>query len=391
MNSMKKVLVFGAAGRVGLELVKALLPQSLDICAVDFIEQKRLTEILSRLEIDARLSLREVKRDEVEGGKMKGQVSIYGNFDVLNEDKVVELLAHEQPDIVVNYAIPFTWDAAKQLPNYKEISRAGLGAFAAVQVLAPKTIARALAITELDTKLIVGNLPDITIPIIYGLNHHENLQLPVAGAGNVGLIEAAIKYQVAKQYQVSHVEIEVFLVAHHVHWVVPREPGYRDDAPFLLKVSIGGKDISEELGCLRELMNNAIADCYEAGAGFSSTTALLAAQLVLSLLDNEKERRLHVPAPNGLPGGYPVKVNDGNIKLNLPKEWDISEATRLMKKAHQRDGIEKIDDDGCIHFLPESVEILRKEIGIQLPQTLKPVDLGDVAREQIRVARKAIR
>lgn len=381
MRAVKKVLVLGAAGRVGLDLVKALLPQSLDICAVDFIDQKRLTEILSRLVIDARLSRSE----------MKGQISIYGNFDVLSEDKVVELLVREQPDIVVNYAIPFTWDAAKQLPNYKEISRAGLGAFAAVQVLAPKTIARALALTGLDTKLIVGNLPDITIPIIYGLNHHKNLQLPVAGAGNVGLIEAAIKYQVAKQYQVSHVEVEVFLVAHHVHWVVPREPGYQDDAPFLLKVSIGGKDISEKLGCLRKLMNKAIADCYEAGAGFSSTTALLAAQLVLSLSDHEKEHRLHVPAPNGLPGGYPVKVTDGNINLNLPDEWDVSEATRLMKIAHQRDGIEKIDDDGCIHFLPESVEILRKEVGIQLPQILKPADLEDVAREQIRVAQKAIR
>lgn len=382
MEGVKKVLIFGAAGRVGLGLVKALLRQHIHISVADFVDKKRLSEKISRVIIDTRLSYDDVT----------SQVNVHGNVDVLLEEKVIELLIKEKPDIVVNYAIPFTWDAAKQLPNYDRISRAGLGAFAAVQVLAPKIIAQALAASRIDAKFIVGNLPDITIPIIYGLKKHQPLVLPIAGAGNVGLIEAGLKHQIAMERQAKVCDLSVFLVAHHVHWVAPREPGYRNNAPFLLKVMHQNNDITEELGDLRELMNRSIVNCYEAGAGFSSTTALLAAKLVLSLLDEEgKIHPLHVPAPNGLPGGYPVTVKNGTINIDLPPEWQRSEAEDLMKQAHQRDGIYKIAEDGSIHFDPHSIAILKKEVGINLPEVVRPSELEMVAKEQIRIARIAIK
>lgn len=382
MEGVKKILIFGAAGRVGLGLVKALLRHHIDISVADSVEKKRLAEKISRVIVDTRLSY----------GDVTSQVNVYGNVDVLNEEKVTELLIKEKPDIVVNYAIPFTWDAAKQLPNYDRISRAGLGAFAAVQVIAPKIIAQALAASGIGAKYIVGNLPDITIPIIYGLNEHQQLALPIAGAGNVGLIEAGLKHYIATERQVKIGDLSVFLVAHHVHWVAPREPGYRNDAPFLLKVCYQDNDITEELGDLRELMNRSIVNCYEAGAGFSSTTALLAAKLVLSLLDVEgKIHPLHVPAPNGLPGGYPVTVKNGTINIDLPLEWQHSEAVDLMKQAHQRDGIDKIAEDGSIHFDPQSVAILKKEVGINLPEIVRPGELEMVAKEQIRIAQIAIK
>jgi hypothetical protein len=382
VKSTKKVLIFGAAGRVGLGLVTALLNRNIDIVAVDFVDSERLTKIISRIVVDKRLS----------DGDATGSIKIYGKLDVLDKDRVVELLAEEKPDIVVNYAIPFTWDAAKQLPNYEKISRAGLGAFAPVQVLAPKIIAQALATSEVDAKLIVGNLPDITIPIIYSLQKHYDLTLPIAGAGNVGLIEAAIKHQISTDRKINNDELSIFLVAHHIHWVAPREPGYQNDAPFLLKVIHKDSDITQELGDLRKLMNKAIVNCYEPGAGFSSTTALLAAKLVLMLFNEEGlKQSLHVPAPNGLAGGYPVSIKDGEIKLNLPPEWQQYEAEDLMKQAHRRDGIDKITDDGSIHFNAESIAILKSEVGINLPEIVRHDELEMVAREQIRVAQNAIK
>ena len=207
----------------------------------------------------------------------------------------------------------------------------------------------------------------------------------------MGLIEAGIKHIIARERQVNITELSVFLVAHHVHWVAPREPGYRNDAPFLLKAVYQGNDITAELGDLRELMNRAIVSCYEPGAGFSSTTALLAHKLVLSLLDRKGETHpLHVPAPNGLPGGYPVTVRDGAIHLALPPQWQQAEAIALMNEAHQRDGIDRIAEDGSIHFDPQSVAILREEVGIDLPQIVRPGELEIVAKEQIRIAQIAI-
>jgi len=376
----KKVLVLGAAGRVGLDLVKALLRHNLDVAAADFIDQKRLTQTLSRAMVDARVARAD----------LTSQISIYGNFDVLNEDAVCDILIQEQPDVVVNYAIPFTWDAAKQLPNYRKISEAGLGAFAAIQVLAPKIIAKALAATGSDATFVVGNLPDITIPIIYGLATHQPLALPIAGAGNVGLIEASLKHTIAAARDIKASDLTIYLVAHHVHWVAPREPGYKNDAPFLLKVCYLGEDITQELGDCRELLNKSIVDCYEPGAAFASTTALLAAQLVLQLLDTTGSSCfLHVPAPNGLPGGFPVIVKDGVLQLDLPAQWNRADAIEQMKQAHQRDGNREITADGSIHFAAESVAILKAELGFDLPEIVTPGDLESVAREQIRSSAKA--
>ncbi|MGK0500709.1 MAG: hypothetical protein ACJAYG_002362, partial [Oceanicoccus sp.] len=143
----------------------------------------------------------------------------------------------EKPDVLVNYAIPLTWDATKLLPNYSRISSAGLGAFAAVQVLAPKIIAQAISVSEIDTKFVVGNLPNITIPVIYGLQKNKILALPIVGAGNVGLIEAGLKHTIAREHRLIIKDLSLSLVAHHVHWVAPREPGYRNDAPFLFRAS----------------------------------------------------------------------------------------------------------------------------------------------------------
>ncbi|MEH6590747.1 MAG: NAD-dependent epimerase/dehydratase family protein [Halioglobus sp.] len=380
MPTTRKVLIFGAAGRVGLGLASALLQKNVNVTVADAVEQDRLSAIFSRILIDARLS-----------GSDAGEISVHGNFNVLEEQAVVDLLQREQPDVVVNYAIPFTWDAAKRLPNYSKISEAGLGAFAAIQVLAPKIIGQALANSGVDTKYVVGNLPDITIPIIYGLGRDNPMALPIAGAGNVGLIQSSIKQQIAVEQGLSISEISVALVAHHVHWVAPREPGYSNEAPFLLKAIHLNEDITASLGDTRELMNRSIVSCYEPGAGFSSTTALLAAKLVLSLLDDSgAEHRLHVPAPNGLPGGYPITVKNGSLSLNLPSQWSHSDAEHLMKQAHQKDGIETIGADGTIHFNPKSVAILKREIDFTLPQILAPGDLEDVAKEQIRVAQAAI-
>jgi hypothetical protein len=377
-----KVVVFGAGGRVGLALTQALLQHRVNVIAVDFLPQQRLEERISRVTIDAGLT----------GSDSVGRAVAHGGVDVLDEGAVTALLAQERPDVVINYAIPFTWDATRQLPNYERISSAGLGAFAAVQVLAPSVIARAIAASGIDVHFIVGNLPDITVPIIHGLSRHQTLALPVAGAGNVGLIEAGIRHQVAIERGLEAADLDISLVAHHVHWVAPREPGYPNDAPFLLEVCHRSNDITAELGDPRELMNEAIVRCYEAGAGFSSTTGLLAARLTLALLDRTGAvRSMHVPAPNGLPGGYPVTVTNGQVALDLPPEWQPDEAVGFMSQAHQRDGIEAIAADGTIHFDTRSVAILKSELGIDLPPVLAPHDLESVAREQIRLAQAAVR
>ena len=243
VQTNKRVVIFGAGGRVGLYLTQALLRSGVDVVAVDFLNQTELEARVNRITIDSRIS----------NFSQIGQATIYGDIDVLDEARLFEILNKEKPNLVVNYAIPFTWDAAKKLPNYEEISASGLGAFAAVQALAPKIIGQVMAKSNPSIPFVVGNLPDITIPIIHGLATQIDLVKPIAGAGNVGLIESALKETIAKELDLKINELTLYLVCHHVHWVVPREPGYPNDAPFMLKVVHNNQDITDKLGDLREI------------------------------------------------------------------------------------------------------------------------------------------
>ena len=73
----KKVLIFGAGGRVGLYLSEALLRNGVDVVAIDFLPQEELDSRISRVIIDSRVS----------GFKHIGLATIYGNVNVLDEGK----------------------------------------------------------------------------------------------------------------------------------------------------------------------------------------------------------------------------------------------------------------------------------------------------------------
>lgn len=372
--SSDKVLILGAAGRVGMQIATELMRRGLDVVLVDILEDRLLGQKAGRLLNDSCLAV----------GDDVGVVTVYGGVDVLDEHAVTRILVAEQPDLVINYAIPITWDATKRLPNYESISAAGLGAFTPIQVLAPLAVGRAIASSGIETKYMVGNLPDITVPIITAIAASDSVVRPLAGAGNVGLNQVALRRQVAIEREVAFGQVEVSLVSHHVHWVAPREPGYSNEGPFLAAVSIAGVDVSDSFDDLRELMNRGVRNHYESDAAFSSTTGILASKLVLALLDDSvTEHRVHAPAPMGLPGGYPLRIRNGAIELDLPAHWPLEQAIAAMEFCHTLDGVQAIAKDGTVAFTEKARGILRSEIGFELPAVMAPGDIEEVARSQI--------
>lgn len=375
----KRVMIIGAAGRVGLPIASALCRSGCSVVLVDVARESLLRQKIGRTLLDAHIL----------AGECDSDVSVFGGIDALDRDALAAILASEQPDLVINYAIPITWDATKRLSNYSAVSAAGLGAFAAIQLVAPLTVSRAIRDAGLNAGLIVGNLPDITAPVVAAVAAREGGRAPLCGAGNVGLIQCAIRSEVARDRRLPLSAIDVDLVAHHVHWVAPREPGYSNGGPFHLRVRASGEDISTDFGEPRELMNRAIRNHYEADASFSSTTGYLAAQLALAFLDDSgAEHHLHAPAPNGLPGGYPVRIAAGEIAPRLPAQWAMQDLRRSMEICHTLDGVTAIEEDGTVCFADRSRQILREELDFDLPARMPTHDIGTVAAAQIAVLRR---
>jgi hypothetical protein len=106
-------------------------------------------------------------------------------------------------------------------------------------------------------------------------------------------------------------------------------------------------------------------------------TAAAAARLFSALLGDEMAPD-HVPAPAGLPGGYPVRA--GGMRVELDLRWPVEEAIAVNEAGARFDGVDRIDDDGTVTFTAETAETLRAVLGYDVP-VLRPSEAAGAAAE----------
>ena len=99
-----------------------------------------------------------------------------------------------------------------------------------------------------------------------------------------------------------------------------------------------------------------------AGPASHFLTAGSTVRLVRALLSNSGAL-LHEPAPNGLPGGYPVIVGDNSVQPAPIDGLTLEEAIDINERSHRFDGIERIEPDGTAVFCPAAADVLRVELG----------------------------
>ena len=106
-------------------------------------------------------------------------------------------------------------------------------------------------------------------------------------------------------------------------------------------------------------------------------TAAAAARLFTALLGDEMAPD-HVPAPGGLPGGYPVLA--GGMRVELDLRWPVEEAIAVNEAGGRFDGVERIDGDGTVTLTAETADTLRRVLGYDVP-VLRPSEAAGAAAE----------
>ena len=77
---------------------------------------------------------------------------------------------------------------------------------------------------------------------------------------------------------------------------------------------------------------------------------------------NDTNEYTQAPSPNGLIGGYPVRLSGKGAKVILPKELTLEQAIKINEEGEKFDGVEKIKDDGTIVYTDKNYSIM-KELG----------------------------
>ena len=84
---------------------------------------------------------------------------------------------------------------------------------------------------------------------------------------------------------------------------------------------------------------------------------------VLRALAGDSSVATHTPAPNGLLGGYPVKVSAQGVTLDLAETWSQEEAEAVNRASLPWDGIAEIDCNGTVTFTEETAAALQALTG----------------------------
>jgi hypothetical protein len=268
----------------------------------------------------------------------------FHELDGTDQGAVEKLLREAGPDLLVQAAsLIGPWVTMdRRDPAAMALNAAGLGVSLPAQL--PVLMAVMKAVKEVDYQGPVANIsfPDVTHPIL------DKLGLaPTVGLGNVSThlarVRAALKARARAAGKNPNGLPLIRVVGHHnhVYGVVrcdpPAEPELR------VRVYLGEEGRRDD-----DLAYE--GPPIEPSLKLNFLTCAAALPVLKALVPGAPPLRYSTPAPDGLPGGYPVSIRDGRVELDLPASVDLDEVVAFNHRVGREDGVESIADDGTVTF-----------------------------------------
>ena len=264
-------------------------------------------------------------------------------------------LARLTPSIIVLAASRLTWwrvpPSAASIPY---------GAWLPLHVTLVRKLMQARAAAGITAPVIALPYPDGVGPVLAGAG-----LAPELGAGNVLEMAAKMTAVAAERSDIPADRVDVRLIAHHA---VQRTAfpafqtlggnGPTSPPPFAATACIDGEPVPDAVA--REYLT-APHPLPDGRATHTLTTAATIA--TIEALLSHKPRKLHVPAPAGRPGGYPVTISRAGIKLDLPAGVSETDAIAVNAVAVRWDGIEQIAPDGTLTYTPAASDEIERQLG----------------------------
>jgi len=277
----------------------------------------------------------------------------FRKIDLNDIGATAETLTEVKPDLIFNATTLQSWWVIGLLPKeaYSKLLEAGLGPWLPMHLTLVHKLMRAFKKAGIKAHVVSSSFPDGVHPVLgkVGLT-------PTVGIGNFDLLIPRIKLVVSRKLNVPVRNVSVFMVAHHFHDVHIEDYGTSGGAPYFLKILVGDKNVTERFDP-EKLFSEPLPT--PAGNQSDQQVASSAVKNIIAIL-NDTGELTHAPGPNGLPGGYPVRLSAKGAEVFLPEELTLEEAIRINEEAQKFDGIEKIKEDGTVAFTDKAVKIMRE-------------------------------
>jgi hypothetical protein len=277
-------------------------------------------------------------------------------MDALDVDKTASLLREIQPTMIYNSMTLQSWWVITQLPPevYKQIDEARYAPWYPMHFFPMYKLMQAVKKSGIKTHVVNAAFPDLVNPALAKIG-----LAPTVGIGNIDNLLARFKMVAARMYHVPLRSVTIYLVAPHFFSYFVTRYGHDGGAPYYIKVMIDDRDITAQINRKEFLANVIPLAKGPGGIHAHPVVASSACKIILGMLYDTNELG-HAPGPNGLPGGYPVKLSAKGVEVFVPEGLTLAEAIRINNESQVFDGVESIGEDGTVILTDQSASIFKK-------------------------------
>lgn len=300
--------------------------------------------------------------------------------DVFDTDSTAELINKYHPDLIYTSMTQMSWTVAHHFPHevagdFFKIA----GTLIPCHLTLPYKLSQSIKKSGSNAVFIQNSWPDVVNPMLCRSGFDVRV-----GAGNLDLIVWEMKRRLSVSENVPMRDITVYFIAQHVVNVM----GTRTGIPYFLRVMIGDKDITDKYDP-HLLTSRLMGDCPPKWYSWirHPQVASSAVKNILATL-NDTNEFTHAPGPNGLIGGYPLRIRAEGCDIELPQGITMAQAIKINTDDCKYEGIEEIKDDGTLVVTDEGHQIAKRLLGVDCRE-IRVADTADWSKE-ILVGLKAL-
>ena len=281
-------------------------------------------------------------------------------IDLRDVDATAEIIDRMQPQIIMNCATLQTWWVRHQYltpEKAKRLGEAGSGPWLPTHMALARKLMLAIHACGWQGHVINSGFADASNMVLA-----KRGLAPTMGLGNIDLRVPGIQMEVARRLNVPVRNVSVYAVFHHYHLRCFRSPPPGGVPPYFLRVMVGDHDVTGQFDTDQLLQN------LPPGLGASHVDPVVAASGVKNAQALLRDTGLltHTNGPQGLPGGYPVRVSAAGAEVFLPVGITLEEAVAINEGGQRGDGIERVKDDGTVIYTDKAVQIMKEVLGYDL-------------------------
>ena len=277
-------------------------------------------------------------------------------LDAFDVEKTAKVLQEVRPTILFNGMTLQSWWVITQLPPdaYQAIDDARYGPWYPMHFVPTYKLMQAVRKSGIETHVVNSAFPDLVNPALAKIG-----LAPTVGIGNLDNSIHGLRIAVSKMLRVPLRSVNIYWAAHHyVHYYVSRF-GNSGGAPYKIKIMVDDKDVTSKINVDELLAQATTVGKRPGGVHSTPVVASSVCKIILGILFNTKELG-HAPGPNGLPGGYPVRLSSGGSEVFLPGDWTLEEAIRVNDEGQVFEGAESIQGDGTVVITDKAANIFKK-------------------------------